>query len=32
MAGVQEMSGTREAARAAVPVQPGAPFDVALKG
>jgi cysteine desulfurase/selenocysteine lyase len=29
MAGVQEMSGTREAARAAVPVQPGAPFDVA---
>jgi cysteine desulfurase/selenocysteine lyase len=29
MAGVQEMSGTREAVRAAVPVQPGAPFDVA---
>jgi cysteine desulfurase/selenocysteine lyase len=29
MAGVQEMSGTREATRAAVPVQPGAPFDVA---
>jgi len=29
MAGVQEMSGTREAVRAVVPVQPGAPFDVA---
>jgi cysteine desulfurase/selenocysteine lyase len=29
MAGVKEMSGTREAVRAAVPVQPGAPFDVA---
>jgi cysteine desulfurase / selenocysteine lyase len=29
MAGVQEMSGTREAVRAAVPIQPGAPFDVA---
>jgi cysteine desulfurase/selenocysteine lyase len=29
MAGVQEMSGTRDTVRAAVPVQPGAPFDVA---
>jgi cysteine desulfurase/selenocysteine lyase len=29
MAGVQEMSGTREAVRAVVPVQPDAPFDVA---
>ena len=29
MAGVQEMSGTREAVRAVVPAQPDAPFDVA---